>query len=450
MTDTTRGTTSPLPSAGAAGMSEWLRIRQDPLAVVESMRAMGDVILFHAGARKSFVFLHPDHVKDILVTNHRKFGLGQAWQEIGRLMGHGLLHSEGEFHKRQRRLMNPVFHHTRIATYAEQMAFFAGRTSERWEGGRELDIHKEMIQLTLGIVLKTVFDVDVERPEAAGIGAAVNATVPLFRLGTPLRTMLRNVPTSYSKNFDEIKAEIDRFIFQMIEERRSDFHNRGDLLSMLLLAQDEEGDGGSMTDQQVRDETVTLLAAGHETTSNALSWTWHLLSLNPEVEAKLHAEVDSVLGGRLPTVEDLPNLPYTRKVLNESMRLYPPAWIMNRRVLEEHEIDGHTLPVDASVLLFPYMVHRDPRFWPDPERFDPDRWNSEADVKRHKFAYFPFGAGPRMCIGESFAWMEAQVIVATLAQRWRLLPKPGHVVKTEPKVNLRPRGGLPMVLEARN
>jgi len=418
--------------------------------MLESLRPLGDVVFLHAGARKSYILMHPDHLKDVLITNHRKFSLGQAWQEVSRLMGHGLLHSEGEFHKRQRRLMNPAFHHTRIASYTEQMAQFADRMSSRWKHGQELDMHQQMMQLTLTVVSKTLFDIDTERPEAAAFGAAVDAMIPLFRVGTPLQSMLRKMRTSSTASFDEIRAGIDRFIFQMIEERRRDYRDRGDLLSMLLLAQDEEGDGGSMTDEQVRDEAVTLLAAGHETTSNALSWTWHLLSENPEPEAKLHAELDRVLGGRLPTVEDLPNLPYTRKVMNESMRLFPPAWILNRQVVEEYEVDGHVLPVGAAVLLFPYLIHRDPRFWPEPTRFDPDRWTPEADAQRHKFAYVPFGAGPRMCIGESFASMEIQVVVATLAQRWRPRPMPGQEVKAEPKINLRPKGGLPMVLEARS
>jgi cytochrome P450 len=438
-----------LPSAGASRLSEWQKVRQDPLGMLESLAPLGDVVFFHAARRKSYILIHPDYIKDVLVTNHRKFTLTEAWQELRRLLGNGLLHSEGEFHKRQRRLVNPAFHHTRIASYADVMASIADRTSARWHDGDEVDLHQEMIQLTLAVVSKTLFDTDIDRPDAAEFREAINDVVPLFRLGTPIQSLLRRMPVATTKSFDEIRATLDAFIYRMIEERRSGERDRGDLLSMLLLAQDEEGDGGSMTDEQVRDEAMTLVAAGHETTANALAWTWYALAENPHVEAKLHAELEAVLGGRLPTVADLPSLPYTRNVLNETMRLYPPAWILLRKVVEDYSVGGYDIPVGANVLMFPYLVHRDPRWWPEPTRFNPDRWTDEADAQRPKYAYIPFGAGPRMCIGENFAWLEAVVVVATLAQRWRARVPEGHTVEPEPRVNLRPKGGLPMRLEAR-
>ncbi|MFQ5934434.1 MAG: cytochrome P450, partial [Dehalococcoidia bacterium] len=221
------------------------------------------------------------------------------------------------------------------------------------------------------------------------------------------------------------------------------------LLSMLVLARDEEGDGGGMTDQQIRDESMTLFLAGHETTANALTWTWYLLSQRPEVEAELWAELDGVLSGRLPGVNDLSNLSYTRMVFSEALRLYPPAWIIGRQAIEEHGIGGYTLPAGATLVMSPYVIHRDPRFYPDPDRFDPLHWTPEAQAKRHRYSFFPFGGGSRLCIGEPFAWMEGVLVIASLAQRWRMRLAPGHQVGLQPLITLRPRGGMPMVLERR-
>lgn len=234
----------------------------------------------------------------------------------------------------------------------------------------------------------------------------------------------------------------------MIEERRASGEDKGDLLSMLLLAQDTEGDGTGMSDMQLRDEALTIFLAGHETTANALTWTWYLLSQNPEVEARMHAEVDSI-GDRLPTYEDMTALPYTRMVLAESMRLYPPAWGIGRRAMESFDAWGFSVPANSVVLMSQYVMHRDARFFPDPERFDPDRWSPEAQAARPKFAYFPFGGGNRVCIGEQFAWMEGVLLLATLAQRWRMRLVDGHPVELKPLITLRPKYGMKMTLERR-
>jgi cytochrome P450 len=438
------------PAGGSSRTSEWAKLREDPFGLLESLIPLGDVVLFNAGRRKSYILIHPDHIKDALVTNHKKYRSAGTSPEMKRLLGNGLLHSDGEFHKRQRRLANPAFHHLRINSYAEIMSGYADKLSRSWSPGQEVNLHEEITFLALRIVSKSLFDMDIDTPEAADFRAAVLALVPLFRMGSPVSSLLRRLQLQTTKEFDDTKAGMNRLLFQVIEERRASAVDRGDIISMLIMAQDVEGDGGQMNDEQLRDEAMTILIAGFETTANLITWTFGLLSEHPEIEEKLHAEVDTALGGRLPTVEDFVSLPYTRKILTEVLRLYPPAWILHRRVGEEHEVGGYTLPVGASVLMFPYLVHRDPRWWPEPKRFDPDRWSDELERERQRsFQYLPFGAGPRMCIGEAFAWMEATVVTTTIAQRWRPRLVPGHRLEAEALFNLRPKGGMPMTLEAR-
>ncbi|MFN2589505.1 MAG: cytochrome P450 [Actinomycetota bacterium] len=437
------------PRAGVANLSEWLRIRRDPIGLLQGLQAMGDIVPFQRGSRRSYLLFHPELVKDVLVTHHRSFGLTDIRLETKPLLGNGLLHSEGELHKRQRRLANPAFHHTRIAQYADVMTDYASRASERWRNGDVVDIQKEMMELTLGVVGKTLYDTDLDRSDLRTFREALNVVVDAFRVGSPAASMLREMPLAINDKVKQALRVIDEMVYRLIGERRQGGEDHGDLLSMLIRAHDEEGDGGGMTDQQVRDEAVTLGVAGHETTANALSWTWYSLAQHPEVEVKLHAELATVLGGRVPTLQDLPQLTYARNVIAEAIRPYPPAWLLMRRAVEDVKVGDETVPAGASVFFFPYLLHRDPRWWPDPDRFNPDRWTEAAEADRPKYAYIPFGAGPRMCIGEQFAWMEATLVVAVLAQRWQPRLEPGQRVMLEPKINLRPRGGLPMRLEAR-
>src|SRR5437764_1510630 len=330
------------------------------------------------------------------------------------------------------------------------MTTYAGRVASRWHDGETLDISREMMRLTLAIVGKTLFDADVES-EADEIGAALTAVMELFDLLLmPFSELLEKLPVSlpYMKKFRKAKARLDATIYRIIEERRRSQEDRGDLLSMLLNARDEEGDGGQMSDLQVRDEVMTLFLAGHETTANALTWTWYLLSEHPEVEAKLQEELDTVLEGRQPTVEDVPRLRYTEMILSESMRLYPPAWAIGRLALHDCEIGGYHIPAKSLVLLSQYVTHRDARFFPDPVRFDPERWTTAMRESRPQFAYFPFGGGPRRCIGEGFAWMEGILLIATLAQRWRMRLVPDHPVETLPVITLRPKYGMRMSVKA--
>jgi cytochrome P450 len=426
--------------------------RRDPLAYLQrAVSDHGDTIYFKIGTQHAFFFNHPDQVKDVLVTQHQNFHKGRALQRSKRLLGEGLLTSEGDFHLRQRRLAQPAFHRARIASYASVMTDYAARTASRWRDGATLDISREMMRLTLAIVGKTLFDADVES-EADEIGAALTTVMELFDLLLmPFSEVLEKLPISlpYMKRFRKAKARLDATIYRIIEERRRSREDRGDLLSMLLTARDEERDGGQMSDLQVRDEVMTLFLAGHETTANALTWTLYLLSQHPEIEAKLHEELDTLLKGRPPTVEDVPRLRYTEMVLSESMRLYPPAWAIGRLVVKDCEIAGYNIPAKSLVLLSQYVTHRDARFFPDPVRFDPERWTTAARESRPQFAYFPFGGGTRRCIGEAFAWMEGILLIATLAQHWRMRLVLNHRVETLPVITLRPKYGMKMKLEKR-
>jgi cytochrome P450 len=424
--------------------------RRDALAYLQrAADEHGDIVYFRFGPQDVFFLNHPDYIKDVLVTHHQSFMKGRALQRAKRLLGDGLLTSENDFHRRQRRLAQPAFHRGRIASYATVMTDMAARTASRWHDGATLDISQEMMRLTLAIVGKTLFDTDVEA-EADEIGAALTAVMELFDfLLMPFSELLEKLPLPHVRRFQKAKERLDATIYRIIEERRRSGEDRGDLLSMLLSARDEEGDGGQMTDLQVRDEVMTIILAGHETTANALSWTWYLLSQNQGVEAKLHEEIDAALEGRTPTFEDVPRLRYTEMVLAESMRLYPPAWAIGRLALKDHEVGGYTIPVKALVLLSPYVTHRDKRYFPDPVRFDPERWTPQAREARPQFAYYPFGGGARRCIGEGFAWMEGILLIASLAQHWRMRLVPGHRVETLPVITLRPKHGMRMTVEKR-
>jgi len=330
------------------------------------------------GGQQMFFVNHPDYIRDVLVTYNSNFAKGRALQRAKRLLGQGLLTSEGDLHRRQRLLVQPAFHRQRIASYGSVMVEHADRTSSRWRDGDTFDMSQEMTRLTLGIVAKTLFDADVES-EADQIGEAMTCIMQMFNLLMfPFAEMLEKLPLPYIRRYHMMHARLESIIYRIIDERRRSNEDRGDLLSMLLLAQDEEGGSGGMSDTQVRDEALTLFLAGHETTANALSWSWYLLSQHPEVERKMYAELNEKLHARLPTIEDLPHLPYTEMVVAESIRLYPPAWAIGRRALVEQTIGSYVVPANSIVLLSPFVTHRDARFFPEPARFDPDRWTPEA------------------------------------------------------------------------
>ena len=423
--------------------------RKDPPGYLLNVaRTYGDLAHMRLGPQHAYVVSRPNWIRDILVTHQANFTKSRILERAKVLLGEGLLTSEGEFHTRQRRLVQPAFHRERLVRYAADMVECAERARAQWTPGVELDMHREMTRLTLAIVGRTLFSADVSS-EADEIGAAMTEILGQFdTLLMPFSEWLQKLPLPSVRRFEKARDQLDRIVYGLIAERRASGRDQGDLLSMLLLAQDEDDHAG-MTDKQVRDEALTLLIAGHETTANALTWTWYLLSQNPEVEALMHEELDSVLDGQLPTFDDVPRLPYTTGVFSESLRLYPPAWGVGRRAIQDYSIDGYTIPAKSILLMSTWVVHRDPRFWSEPEEMDPARWTAEQEEQRPKFAFFPFGGGTRVCIGERFAWAEGVLVLATLAQHWKMRLVPGHPVATQAVITLRPRYGMKMTLERR-
>ena len=422
---------------------------RDPLALLTRLaRIYGDIVHLRVGGERAFLLNHPQHIRDVLVTHHKNFKKSRGLERAKKLLGEGLLTSEGAAHLRQRRLIQPAFHRERIAAYASVMTEHADRMRQRWTSGEELDVSREMMRLTLSIVGKTLFDRDVES-RADEVGVALTRVLELFWVTLlPLSDFIERLPVPAFRRGRAARGQLDRLIYEMIAERRAGGRDRGDLLSMLLMAQDEE-DGGGLTDQQVRDEAMTLLLAGHETTANALAWTWYLVSRAPEVETRLHEEIDRVLDGRLPGAADFGALPFVEKVVTEAMRLYPPAWIIGRRAIHDYPIGDFVAPAGTILFMSAYVMQRDPRYYDDSERFLPERWTPGFKASLPKFAYFPFGGGPRQCIGEPFAWMELVLLVATIAQRWRLRLAADRPVVPQPLVTLRPRHGIKVVVTTR-
>jgi cytochrome P450 len=423
--------------------------RNPPDFLLNAANQHGEVVYIKLGPQDVFLVNSPDLIKDVLVTNHKNFIKSRGLQMAKRFLGEGMLTSEGEFHRRQRRLAQPAFHRQRIANYADAMVTYGVKLRDRWDDGETLDVSQEMMRVTLSIVGKTLFDAEVAS-EASEIGDALTAILKMFeRITNPFAAIIARLPLPSNARMEKARQRLDETIYRIINERRKSNVDRGDLLSMLLIAQDEEGDGSGMTDKQVRDESLTLFLAGHETTANALTWTWFLLSQNAEVEAKFHEEIDTLLGARLPTFEDVAKLRYTEKVFAESMRLYPPAWTLGRQVLNDYQLGPYIIPKGAIILMSPYVMHHTARYYPEPFRFDPERWTEEAREARPKFSYFPFGGGPRVCIGEQFAWMEGVLLLATIAQHWRMRLAESQVVKPQAMVTLRPKYGMRMTLERR-
>lgn len=434
----------PIPSVPRSLVpGRFLRIMQrDPIPFFTRLsREYGDAVQFSVGPQKIVLFNHPDLIREMLVAQHRSFHKSRVLQRTKIILGEGLLTSEDPQHKRQRRLANPAFHRERVARYGEVMIDRAARARERWRDGETFDMHHEMMRLTLEVVAKTLYDADVEK-EADEIGSALTHLIDLFPLlMNPLAPLLQKLPIPSTLRFRRAIARLDRTIYAIIEERRATGEDRGDLLSMLLLAQDDEGDGSGMSNKQLRDEAMTIFLAGHETTANALSWTWMLLAQHPEIADAFYTHIDETLGGRMPAPADYPRLQLTEMILAESMRLFPPAWAVSRLALEDVDIGGWMMPRGAVAVASQAVMHRDARFWSDPERFDPSRFTAEGKLARPKLSYFPFGAGPRICIGEGFAWMEGVLLLATIAQRWRFELLPQTIVP-QASITLRPKGGI--------
>lgn len=444
---------TPKPVYTGSTLRTLLAMRGDRVGFLQTLKENhGDVVRFRVATQVVWLLSHPEHIRDVLVVNQKKFMKGRGIQMMKPLLGEGLLTSEGETHLRQRRLVQPAFHRQRVASYATSMVEDARRMRERWttlSAEETLEMSQEMMRLTLVIAGRTLFDADVE-DEANDVGQALTDAMSVAeRIPNPLAAILSRLPLPSNRRFERARQRLDDIIYGIIRERRKSNVDRGDFLSMLLMAQDDEGGTGGMTDKQVRDEALTIFLAGHETTATALTWTWYLLSQHPEAEAKLHAEIDSVLQCRLPTFEDLPKLRYAEMVFAEAMRLYPPAWIIGRRALVDHEMDGYKIKAGDLTLHSQYLVHHDARWFPEPDKFIPERWTPELKEARPKFSYFPFGGGTRTCIGEAFAWMEASLVIATLAQQWKPRLVQGHPVEPRALITLRPKHGMKMYLEKR-
>lgn len=415
---------------------------------VELARRHGDLVCFR-GLWTSFMLIDPRHVEYVLQTNSRNYRKGKNYKEVAASTGNGLLVSEGDVWRRQRRLAQPAFHHQRIASFAKIMTDSAEAMLKHWqplaERGEFVEVDAEMLRLTLGIVGKALFSRDLS-DEAD----TMSQSFEIIRKHTTDRIMSvvkfpANFPTLQNRRFRQAIANAEQIVYALIAERRCGKGNADDLLSLLMTARDEET-GESLSDTELRDQALTIIGAGYETTTQALAWTWYLLAKHPEVENRLHAEISDVLGGRTPTFDDLPHLKYTLMVFQEAMRLYPPIWMMTRAAIKSDEIGGYRIPANSEILLLPYITHRHPKYWEKPEEFDPEHFLPEKVATRPRFAYFPFGGGPRQCIGNNFALMEAQLIIATVAQKYRLRLADERVIEPEASVTLRPRGSMRMKL----
>jgi cytochrome P450 len=412
-------------------------------------RQYGDVIFFRFLNVPICLVAHPDGIEQVLVRNHANFLKSRDYRALKPVLGNGLLTSEGEFWQAQRKLIQPAFRHENIVTYARIITDSAAAMLAGWRDGETRDVHEEFMSATLDIVAKSLFGSDVSG-EARGVGQAVAVVMEQFIGQANMAFVLPDrIPIPKSARLRRSMKHLDNVVYRLVRARRQAAHHDTDLLGTLLETQDECGSG--MTDVQLRDEIMTLFLAGHDTTANALTWTWYLLAKNPEKEEALFAELRDVLGNRAPTAADLPRMPYTEMVVKESMRLYPPAWGVGRRAIGDFEIDGYTIPAGTNFFLLQWVTQRDPRFFLDPERFDPERWRNDPirTGKLPRFAYFPFGGGPRVCIGAAFAMMEATLLLAAIAQRFRLTLAPGQTIEPLFSVTLRPKNGLRMQLHAR-
>ena len=423
-----------------------LQFRRDPLAFVSGVqRSFGRLATIHMGRAPIVLFFRPEHVRYFLVDQARNFTIGQFNQNLRHVLGDGLLTTDGDFHRQQRRLIQPAFHKQRVEGYAGIMVRHTlDMLDQAWRPDARIDISQAMRNLTLRIVAKSLFDVDLNQDDL-DLGPAFTSVIENpVRLPFSLRSLPIDLPfTAYGKHM-EGQRTLDDYVYQLIERRRAEGRDNGDVLSMLLSG--EEG-GQGMTDKQIRDQTMTFFAAGHETTSNALSWTFYLLSEHRPVLAKLLAELHMTLAGRSPRVDDLSNLPYLDWVISESMRLYPPAWTLGRRAITPFELEGYRFDGGTTVMFSQWVLHRLPDIWGDPDAFRPERWDPSRGEKIPAGAYFPFGGGPRMCIGMPFAQLEARLLLATILQRYAPRLVPGYPVTPRPRVTLRPRYGIQMVLE---
>ncbi|HEY4710584.1 MAG TPA: cytochrome P450 [Candidatus Acidoferrales bacterium] len=449
---TSNGNRNPPGPKGVPIMGMALNLRRDPLGGMRQMaREYGDIVRFYVMMQERVLLNRPDLINQVLVIQHGKFHKSELTRRITRrMLGQGLLISEGDFWRRQRRLAQPAFHRSRTNDYAATMLDIAQAHIGGWRDGEQRNIAQEMTALTLDIAVRTLFGTTLPG-EARQVGHAMTFLMrySLRRNRLPFRVP-ENWPTPANRRASRELEFIDSLVYRIISERRAEGNSsaHNDLLALLMGAMDE--DGSQMTPQQLHDETMTLFLAGHETTAQMLGWTWYALSQNPAVESRLHQELHGVLGGRPPGAADFPRLPYLQAAMSEVLRLYPPAYVLARETVEPCEIGGYRLRVGSTVVLSQWITHRDPRYYDDPEAFRPERWLDGLADRLPPGAYFPFGDGPRRCIGQGFALLEAAIVTATIAQKFSFRMVPGHTVVPEPLVTLRPRHGIQMTLHARN
>ncbi|MGC1781865.1 MAG: cytochrome P450 [Acidobacteriaceae bacterium] len=424
-----------------SGLSEFLWLRRDPLAYVAELADRHiDIRHVKIGSRNVFQVNHPDLIQDVLVTHDWNFIKGRGLKASKPVLGSGLLTSEGELHRRQRRLVQPAFHKTRLSNYANVMVDCAVSAAGAWQDGEIIAIDQVMMQLTLDIVGRTLFSADLHH-DAAGVGQSLKRALQVFlTINRPLSQLLPFLRGAAEKQGRQARREIEKVLMPVIAEHRRNPEAYDDMLLMLMHAH-EGAETGYMSKELLLDECLTLFLAGHETTANALTWTWYLLAQHEEIRDKLHVELREVLGDRSPAMNDLPCLEYTKRIFEESLRLYPPAWVIGREALTAYRLGDIEVPAGSTIMMSPFVTHRDSRFWHEASEFNPDRW-MEDRPNRPKFCFYPFGAGTRVCIGEHFAMMEGILLIATLAQRFRFDLVAGQTVELWPQITLRPRNSM--------
>jgi cytochrome P450 len=430
----------------------WFAFRRvrpaNPIVLFQHLaKEYGDIAHYKIGWNHIVFLNHPDYIREVLVVQNENFIKERTVQRTKMLLGEGMITSEGAQHRSQRQAAQPAFHRQRIPAYASTIVREAVRLRDRWRPGEERDIAIDMMQLTLNVVAQTLFATDL-REEADELASAINRIMGLYNfiVMLPAAEWLVHVRPPGLAAFVRARKRIDAVVYRMIAAHRQRGTRGGSLLDLVLASSPDQS---AASERSLRDQVITIFLAGYETVANALSWTWYLLSQNPECERRFHHEIDRELQGCLPMYDDVPRLRYVEMVLAESMRLYPPAWAMGRYARADFRLGNFFLPAKTTVLMSQFITHRDDRFFPDPLRFDPERFSPEAKSRRTKLTYFPFGAGVRQCIGESFAWMESVLLLATLGQKWKLRLVPGHRVEPEPLITLRPKYGMRMQMELR-
>ena len=438
------------PPGPSSVCAAYFKLYRDPLGFMARMGSdYGDIAHLQAGQRHDYLINHPDYIKAVLLAGEDVM-LRSFPRPLKRLLGSGLLTVQGEAHRCQRQLLQPMFHQNQIAHCAALISEQSARFSENWRDGQTLDVSAEMLRLTMLVIMQALVNQDVE-DQAAKIGELLRAVLEMTHKNRVpfLDEFFSKLPLPSVTRYHRARAQLDTLMCGMIAERKEATHARADFLTEMLQLRDPGSGERLLTDEQVRDEAMTMFAAGHETIGTSLAWTWHLLAQHPEVEEHLHHEVDTVLAGQTPHSKDLCRLPYTGMVLAESMRIYPPVWLMVRRPVQDFPLGDFVVPAGSYIHVSQYLTHRDPRFFPHPEKFDPERWTPQSIAERPKYSYFPFGAGSRRCIGESFARMEGILMLATIAQRWQFRSVPDHPVELKPFVTLHPRFGLKMTAHSR-